>query len=1282
MDCPNCGFVNRPDARYCGMCGHRLVLQCLACGSDNPTSYLFCIHCGAALRPDDATPDRTSRFSADLGTRPQGSNTALAEPQATRHPTLEGERRVATIILADVHGSTNLLESLGSETWVDIMNRMFQLLEVAIYRFGGVVDQFRGDGLVAFFGTEVAHEDDPERGVLAAMAMQRAIAPYAAELAAQEDIHLSLRVGVNTGEVIVASVGDDRTYSENTAMGEAIALAARMEQAAEPGTVLVSENTYRQVAQRFEWIPLGEIRVKGVSDPVRVYQPTSSGVQVEESELVNLSGSVIGRERARETLITCVEDLQQGRGGIVMVTGERGIGKSMLLQDVRRYLTRQRALRAGVQDADPTGPTGSNEEADPAADGGPAPWRIREIRARARSYEQSQPFAMWRDLLRQWLGTQGDEPKEKVRDRLHAQCEALWLTATLEHYPDLARFLGLPLEPGIAARVLTGDAEGTRQDIFLAIRSWLEQLTQQGPTVITFSDMHWADATSLELVKYCLPLCDYMDLLWVFVFRPDRQSNAWAFRHYLETEYPHRLESVDLAPLTEEQSRAMLHQMIGPDVLTKDSESLIVQTSEGNPLFLLELVRSLANEGILVRETDPAGETTSPVWRASRAVTALSLPDSLQSLLMARLSRLSQAEQQVLQRAAVVGYSFWHDILEAITPDPIDLLRRLTALQRAEVIEERRRDAELGVEYSFHSKLTRDAIYDGLLSSQRAAIHLQVAEYLERRFATTADGADRGMYYGTLAYHFRAAGRPTKELDYTLRNADRARSMYANAEAAQHYTHALALLTLLEAGIDDDAQRSAHQEQRLQILLRRHQVYYLMAEFGKMHTDAETLLPIARDVAEDGDVTSLVDALLCQPGVGDPEHRTGIKGVLPLATEALALAREAGDSRRELAALTASVNQRLALNDPSWRALSEEALELAKRTDDLVFEARLLIGLGGIYAFSDEPERGMQYLDAAAALAVNEGLDDRVVQLSLLNLLGLEFERSGDYHRLLTEYQQERLRASREIGHRPMEGQALQACGRIAGIYLGDYAAGLDLLEESEDVRRETPVSIYSMFHIAQIQIAQADHGSALETLAAIRRIGEPVLDRAVASLRLIEAMLCNARGSRSAARGDTEATVRHLQRGLELHQEVTRLAQTSDLVSRQYEMAANCLATVAHLGLAQSAGTGEARAGYLSAALEAAQAAYDVFQLFGFAQIVECVSEEVFLRYAQALEANDERHQANLQLRRAYDEMMRKHALIPSDSEYRQTYLDQVPLHREIRAAYASRVGSLLSDA
>jgi predicted ATPase/class 3 adenylate cyclase len=1191
---------------------------------------------------------------------------------------------VATIILADVQGSTDLLEKVGTERWVDIMNHLFQLLEAEIYRYDGRVDQFRGDGLVAFFGTTVAHEDDPERGVLAAMAMQRALRPYASDLREREEIELSLRVGVNTGEVIVTSVGDERTYSEDTAMGEAIALAARMEQAADPGSVLVSENTYRLTGNQFDWEPLGEIMVKGISQPVRVYRPLAPQTAADRSQDYDLAIPLIGRSEELQILIEVIEDLYEGRGGIVKLTGERGMGKSFLLFELRRHFARQQALLAEVRTGDESQEIALTHQipGDPGPTDGTPPPRWRELRGRARSYDQTQPYAMWQDLLRNWLGIRKDESKEKTSSRLQQQAEALWGDEMADYYPDLATFLGLPLAPAFAEQVKHLDADGLRQQFFLTIRSWIEQLAHEGPLIITFSDMHWADTTSLDLLKYCLPLCDYLDLLWLCVFRPDRRSTVWEFSHHVETEYPHRQLSLSLSPLDIEESLEMIHRMVGEDALPAETEYLIADKAEGNPLFIQELIRSLIDNGILVRETIPNdGEEESAVsWHATQAVTSLSLPDSLQGLLMARIDRLTPTEQLLLQRAAVIGPVFWSKVLRAICTDLDNLKTHLTALQRTQLIAERGRVPDLGVEYYFKSNLVRDAAYDSILVSQRRTYHLAIAEYLERQLEIEPPLQDQGLYLSALVTHYHEAQKRVKELEYTLKNAERSKEIYANAEASQHYTRALALLEQLEEEAKDPKRRYAFKTQRFQILMGRHKVYHLMAEFDKMRFDAERLLPLARELSDDP--AWLIDALLHQPGVGDYQNRDEVEGGMELAQEALTLSQQLGDKRRELESLIAIANQQLTFSDPAWHQQAERALALAQEIGDKQYEARLLVGMGGIFAFSDQPEQSMEYLEAAAALAMSEGLEDKVIQMSLLNLLGLEFERNGDYYRLLTEYQQERLHASREIGHRPMESQALGACGRIMGIYLGDYTSGLSLLEECRRILRGTRDEVHPLFHVAQIQVAQADHTGAQETLEQIQLIGEPIKDRAQASFKLVCAMLHNARGTRAATRGNASEITEHLEATLRCVQAVIDSVEQSPLVSLQYEMAAQCQATLAYMGLAQSANEEQEHYDYLDAALRAAERAHEIFQHFGFVQIVECVSEEVMFRYSQALAANQQQDLAVRYLRRAYDEMIRKQSLIPAESHFRRTYLQQIPLHREIRAAYASRVGSILAEA
>jgi len=1254
--CHACGFENPPGMRFCGMCGVRLLKPCPACGFLNPPEFRFCGQCGTPLESSAEAKEKTKEAplmsegggdavlpavqassSLDVIVPPPPPRPTRSLP-AEKPQTVKGERRVATILLADVHRSTDLLEQTGTERWVEIMDRVFQLMEAEIYRFGGRVDQFRGDGLVAFFGAEAAHEDDPERAIMAALAIQESVAAYAEELAA-EDVALKLRVGINTGEVIVTRVGDRHTYSEDTAMGEAVALAARMEEAAEPGTVLVSEHTYRLVASRFAWKSLGEIRVQGRREPIAVYRPLVPQDQLAYMERVQAFGfapRLIGRQAEFETLQRQVEELTQGRGGIVLITGETGIGKSFLVTEVRHYFARQGALWAELQ-----------EQA-----GTPSRPRLTWLRGRCRSYEQTWPYSMWSDLLRNWLDVRPEESETEIRDRLRQQTEALWGEQMTEYYPYLAESLSLPLEPEFAERVKHLKAEGKRRRFFHTIYSWLAALTTgdeegQRPLVLSFHDVHWADATSLDLLEHCLPLCDRHPLLWLVIFRPDRASPVWAFRYHVETEYPHRLVNLTLPPLTEAESREFIEQLIGPGVLPEETCAMIVSKAEGNPYYIRELLHSLIVQGVLVREPE-TGE-----WRVTRAVTYIDLPDSLLSLLLARVDRLDAGTRRVLRVASVVGVVFWLHLLQALLEGTTALQHHLTHLLREDLIRERRQVPCLGMEYVFKSALIRDALYEGLLQPQRVAYHRRIAAYFEENF----DPERRAQYNTLLAYHYRQAGERRKELDYLLQAARDARNVYANTEAVERYTEALQVIRDLESRAQGELELQALRRQRFEVLKERSAVFRLMGKRTSARADSRSLLDLAHKL---GDApTYLIDALLEQPGVAHWRNEEELHIGLPLTKKALALARQIGDRHREMEALSALANQRLYLNDPTWQEAGEEALKIAREIGDRRFEAQLLIMLGKFYSWTDQPERGMTYLKTAMPLC--RALNDKMMEIALLDQLGLEEERSGDYYRLLTEYQQKRLELSRGIGYRDGEGASLILCAQTRGVYLGDYEGALEWLDEGLDIVAGTPGEMFALLRLIQIEALRGNFERALTALQQAQRLDErAIFATGRAGLRLVTIMLYNALGDE-----------KHLRAALEMTSEICDMLEHNPLLTHQYEIAVACHSAALHLGLAALT-TGDERAEHRAAALQASQSALTTYERLGFVQVVECVSEEILFRHSGALRINGHTAQADAYLRQAYAEMMRKHALIPEKSGFRRTYLEQIALHREIREAHA----------
>jgi class 3 adenylate cyclase len=1230
MKCPNCDFENPRDMHFCGMCGTRLTINCSACGFGNPLDYRFCGMCGTRLASEEA----------EASFRPlQTPAGREADAAAVTAPlqTIDAERRDVTVIITDLTDSTNLLEKTGTEGWVELMNRILHILESEIYRFGGEIGQFRGDGLVAFFGATAAHEDDPERAVLAALSMQRAFDLYVRELHRPEAKDLRMRVGLDTGEVIVATA-TSRQQWEETAMGLAVSIASRMETAAEPGTVLVSEHTYRLTKSQFEWQSLGEIFVKGVSQPIPVFrplQPVEDTKNQSGDEALPDSFPHIGRENEFQRLKTRVEGLFEGRGHIAVLTGDTGSGKSFLLNELGQYFAHLDTL---LEESRTNSPLAS------------ATTSLRWVRGRCRSYSQTWPYSMWLDLFRNWLGLRPEDSKDEKRASLRQHAQELWEDGFDEHYPYLVNFLGLPLEPDYVDKIRHLDGEELRQRYFVAVRSWIETSSRKGPVVLALSDLHWADDSSLALLRHCLPVCDSEALLWLLAFRPERDSPVWQLYLSLEIDYPHRLTRVDLPPLSRPQSQELINQLIGAETLPTETRDLIIHNSEGNPYYIIELIRALIAQGILVRQPEGAQDGA---WRVTRTVTTLDLPDSLQRLLLSHIDRLAAHERLVLQIAAVIGPTFWSNLIEALLGDAQTLKTDLVALQRHQFIREGGRVPELGMQYFFKSPLIRETVYDSLLSTQKHAYHLRAAEYIEN--LVNPDVLED--YDGILAYHYQGAGNPRKELFYTVLAAEQAQKIYANTEAIQYYGHALELLDALEGGVQSKGQRRAIQSQRFEVLNGRRHVYFQLGqEAGR--ADTRALLPLAREMADDP--VWLIDALIAQADISRDNRQELLPG-LQMAEEALALAQQLNDKPREIRSLTRVANIRFTLNDPGWRELAERALALARQLGDLRAEVNLLLAIGGKYGMDDLP-RGREYLQEA--LSRSETLNDKATKLTLLQVIGQQFERDGDYYRQLTEYEQERLRLSREIGNRIAEGNALMFCGQIQALYLGDYETGLGLELQTLQFWENITDRLFPLLRIAQIQTAMGQYTEATATLEMARPLEEMVVfDVGRAGLGLVTVILYNALGGEQ-----------NLRSALEITSQIQRMA-AENLVSRQYHMSAACEASATHYALARILNDEAAWEEHQRRALEFSQKALELYQEFGFVQIVECTSEEIFFRHSQALAANGRDQDAAEFLNRAYEEMMRKHDLIPEDSPFRKSFLENIELHRAIQAEYSAQL-------
>ncbi|HSQ39042.1 MAG TPA: hypothetical protein VLM78_02685, partial [Anaerolineales bacterium] len=515
------------------------------------------------------------------------------------------------------------------------------------------------------------------------------------------------------------------------------------------------------------------------------------------------------------------------------------------------------------------------------------------------------------------------------------------------------------------------------------------------------------------------------------------------------------------------------------------------------------------------------------------------------------------------------------DILQALITDHPTLKTDLAALQRSQFIQESGRVPNLGMQYVFKSPLIRETIHESILGPQRAAYHLKVAEFLE----ALSDPDILDDYDGMLAHHFGRAGNHRKELFYTVLAAEQARAIHGNAEALQYYNRAMELLDQLEPDVAAEGKLRPVQAQRFEVLTGRRAVLLDLGDINAARADTQALLPLAHQMADDR--VWLIDALLAQAEF-PANSREELRPNLRMAEQGLDLARELGDRRRELSSLMSVARIRLTLREANSLGIAEEALALARQLGDLPSEVSILLRIGNSYGVDDLP-RSREYLEAA--LAKSESLTDKRIEIPLLETLGRQFEREGDYYRQLTQYEFKRLKLSREIGNRYVEGNALMFCGQIQALYLGDYESGLALQKEVLRIWEHITGRLFPLLRIVQILTAQGQYDEALSALETARPLADKVvMEIGRAGLGMVTIILFN-------ALGDEE----HLWQALDLVAQIQQMT-SYNLVSQQYRMAVSCEASDTHLRLARHFKDRDAneQGKHLAQALESSQIAVD----------------------------------------------------------------------------------------
>ena len=1002
MNCPSCNTQNPDGAKFCMSCGSALVSACPSCGAKLPSAEAkFCPSCGHQLDQGEAAAqaERLARFI------PPELQAKLAAARAGGG--MAGERRIVTMLFCDVTGSTAAAQNLDPEEWAEIMNGAFEHLIAPVYRYEGTLARLMGDAILAFFGAPIGHEDDPERAVLAGLDILASIAPYRAQVKERWGFDFDVRVGINTGLVVVGEVGSDLRL-EYSALGDAVNMAARMESTATPGTIQITEATHKLIAPLFDFEDLGPIDVKGHDEPVhafRVLRPKAE--RGSQRGIEGLGSPLVGRDSEIAQLKEAVGGLLAGRGQIVSVMGEAGLGKSRLVAELRSDVL---AREPGIL------------------------W----LEGRSLSYDASTPYAPMIDMLSTYLETGRGSANGGGYAALRERIERVMGERVLETAPFIASMLGVPVDAPDADRVRFLQPPQLREGVFAAVCALLEQLAADRPVVVMLEDLHWADPTSLELFEHLLPLPERSMLMVLALFRPQRQDPSWHFHEVAERDYEHRYTTVRLEPLDDAGSRELIENLLRIEGLSENVRALILAKAEGNPFFVEEVIRSLLDSGAVVPEGDH--------WRSTSDLDDIAVPDTLSAVITTRLDRLDEVSKQLVQAASVIGREFGVETLSAITGSNGEIEAPLADLQRRGLLRESSRIPER--RYRFKHALTQDTAYASLLLSKRRELHLRVGDLLERQDPSQVNDISR---------HLLEAKEDARALPYLADAADRAAGAYATPQAIAQYSRAIEIAN----AVGDVAIAQRGYEGLGGALTLANQIeealgtYEKMGEFGAAHgrneiqvsalnksaflrgllqgnfEEADRLLARAEVLAEPlGECPSLAETHMVYC------YARTLSGEFDEAFDRLSQAEEISrhqnlmDGRLFSMTHLANTFNRMARYDEA-KDMGEQALALAREAGNRVYESELLGQTLSMYDVSTGDLRSAQsHAEQGLAIASEIGAAPNAAGASMMLATVLRLQ--GDYERSVGAWQSAR-ETSGAIGLAYIETIAL---GGLGGTYL------------------------------------------------------------------------------------------------------------------------------------------------------------------------------------------------------------------------------------------------------
>jgi class 3 adenylate cyclase/tetratricopeptide (TPR) repeat protein len=741
MKCPKCQFDNREEAEFCSECGYKFEHICPKCKTTIRTGSKFCDKCGHELKkPKEASG---IDFSQPQSYTPK----FLADKILNNRSSIEGERKLVTVLFADVANYTSMAEKFDPEEIHQIMDGCFKILMDEIHSHEGTINQFTGDGVMALFGAPVAHEDHAQRACHAALSIQKAIGEYGEKLKEDREVDFNMRIGLNSGPVIVGSIGDDLRM-DYTAVGDTTNLAARMEGMAQPGTILGTGNTHKLARDFFEFKSLGKVEVKGKEESQEAFELLKAGEVETRIEAAAAKGltKFAGRKNSMAALLEAYDIAKSGSGQVVGVVGEAGVGKSRLLIELRTEL--------------------ANEE-------------YIYLEGRCLHYGGSMAYLPIHDILKSYFEIKEEDQESVVKKKMAEKISHFSerLKSTLPPFQDILSVeveddTYLQLEPA-AKKIRT----------FEAMRDLLVCESENKPLVLVVEDLHWIDNISQEFLNYLIDWLAATRILLILLYRPE-YTHQWGSKSYYS--------KIGVSQLTTKSSAQLVQNILEDAEVVPELKELILTRAGGNPLFVEELTHSLLENGSIQRKDHQ--------YVLTREASGIVVPDTIQGIIAARMDRIEDSLKRIMQVASVIGREFAYRILQTITGMREELKSSLINLQGLELIYEKSLFPEL--EYIFKHALTQEVAYNSLLVKRRKEIHDKIGGAIEELYTDRLE-----EYYELLAYHYTLSDNKQKAVEYLDLANQKAAKLNAMVEAKTYFEQAMKLLDTLSETKENQERR-------------------------------------------------------------------------------------------------------------------------------------------------------------------------------------------------------------------------------------------------------------------------------------------------------------------------------------------------------------------------------------------------------------------------------------------------------------------------------------------